>query len=139
MEILLLTNVSSLGRQFVSNMTNFKDVKRAYQALSLDDHRGAFTPSLWYLKDPLKKAKDKSARPLVDLKDVVDLRQCWFPGTFHSLRLEAKLFRDYNLKTCLRYVTSIALSAILSPRNLVIYANVPTRISCRHWWWLRHG
>ncbi|KAH6681674.1 hypothetical protein B0J14DRAFT_220477 [Halenospora varia] len=70
------------GKDFGDTALN-KHVKRAYQALSLDDHRGAFTPSLWYLKDPLKKAKDKSARPLVDLKDVVDLRQCWFPG-FHA-------------------------------------------------------
>lgn len=49
------------------------DVKRAYQALALDEHRGAFTPSLWYIED---NSED-------DLSLEVDLRQCWFPG-FHA-------------------------------------------------------
>ena len=38
----------------------------AFQALALDEHRGAFTPAIWYLEP---KFKDK-----------VNLKQCWFPG-----------------------------------------------------------
>lgn len=41
----------------------------AFQALALDEHRGAFIPAIWYLEP---KFKDK-----------VDLKQCWFPG-FHG-------------------------------------------------------
>ncbi|PMD19920.1 hypothetical protein NA56DRAFT_574685, partial [Hyaloscypha hepaticicola] len=41
-------------------------VHHAFQALALDEHRGAFTPAIWYLEP---KFKDK-----------VNLKQCWFPG-----------------------------------------------------------
>jgi hypothetical protein len=44
-------------------------VHHAFQALALDEHRGAFSPAIWYLEP---KFKDK-----------VDLKQCWFPG-FHG-------------------------------------------------------
>jgi hypothetical protein len=44
-------------------------VNHAFQALALDEHRGAFTPAIWYLEP---KFKDK-----------VKLKQCWFPG-FHG-------------------------------------------------------
>jgi hypothetical protein len=44
-------------------------VHHAFQALAVDEPRGAFTPAIWYLEP---KFKDK-----------VDLKQCWFPG-FHG-------------------------------------------------------
>jgi hypothetical protein len=44
-------------------------VHHAFQALALDEPRGAFTPAIWYLEP---KFKDK-----------VDLKQCWFSG-FHG-------------------------------------------------------
>ncbi|KAH8663548.1 hypothetical protein BGZ60DRAFT_565601 [Tricladium varicosporioides] len=56
-----------------SKLSKFTDVKRAYQALSLDDHRGAFTPSLWYLKDLSKEVDEKTDKPLAILKDIADL------------------------------------------------------------------
>ena len=45
------------------------EVHHAFQALALDEHRGAFVPAIWYLEP--------------DFKDKVDLKQCWFPG-FHG-------------------------------------------------------
>jgi Uncharacterized alpha/beta hydrolase domain (DUF2235) len=47
----------------------FLGVHHAFQALAIDEHRGAFTPTIWYL-EPKFKGK-------------VDLKQCWFPG-FHG-------------------------------------------------------
>lgn len=44
-------------------------INHAFQALALDEHRGAFTPTLWYLEP--------------GLEDHCGLRQCWFPG-YHS-------------------------------------------------------
>ncbi len=41
-------------------------MKNAFQALALDEHRGAFTPTLWYLEEADK--------------DLCNMRQCWFPG-----------------------------------------------------------
>lgn len=45
------------------------EVHHAFQALGLDEHRGAFDPAIWYLEP--------------EFKDRVDLRQCWFPA-FHG-------------------------------------------------------
>ncbi|KZT67903.1 hypothetical protein DAEQUDRAFT_728392 [Daedalea quercina L-15889] len=43
-------------------------IEHAFHALGLDEYRGPFTPTLWYLPE------DKEAAASVDL------RQCWFPG-----------------------------------------------------------
>ncbi|KAF4629330.1 hypothetical protein G7Y89_g8814 [Cudoniella acicularis] len=83
--ILSKTFGANKGKDFGDTALN-EHVKRAYQALSLDDHRGAFTPSLWYLKDPLDLSAKEGEKPAVETKDLthsVDLRQCWFPG-FHA-------------------------------------------------------
>lgn len=48
------------------------EIDHAFHALSLDEHRGAFEPTLWYL-DHSSTAYGAST----------DLKQCWFPG-FHS-------------------------------------------------------
>lgn len=53
------------GLQFYNTALN-SNIKHAFQALALDEHRGAFTPTLWYLEP--------------EFKGKVDLRQCWFPG-----------------------------------------------------------
>ncbi|OMP85171.1 hypothetical protein BK809_0000271 [Diplodia seriata] len=49
-----------------------RKVDHAFHALSLDEHRGAFQPTMWYLdhSDP-------------DYGASTDLKQCWFPG-FHA-------------------------------------------------------
>ncbi|TVY83337.1 Uncharacterized protein LSUE1_G002072 [Lachnellula suecica] len=56
------------GKEFYNTALN-KHIKHAFHALSLDEHRGAFTPTLWYLD--------------AEIENTCDLRQCWFPG-FHS-------------------------------------------------------
>lgn len=43
-------------------------IEHAFHALALDECRGPFTPTLWYLPDD-----DEAA-------ETIDLRQCWFPG-----------------------------------------------------------
>lgn len=48
------------------------EIDHAFHALSLDEHRGAFEPTLWYLDH---SSKDYGAD--------TDLKQCWFPG-FHA-------------------------------------------------------
>jgi hypothetical protein len=68
--------MGSTIRNIITNCN--KGVKRAYQALALDEHRGAFSPTLWYLKDDPEKKNTPE-----DLSLKVDLRQCWFPG-YHS-------------------------------------------------------
>ena len=47
----------------------FIGIEHAFHALALDEHRGAFTPTMWYL--------DKQ------FGTNCDLRQCWFPG-YHA-------------------------------------------------------
>ncbi|KAF4540708.1 uncharacterized protein LTHEOB_650 [Lasiodiplodia theobromae] len=49
-----------------------RKIDHAFHALSLDEHRGAFEPTLWYLD---YSSKDYGAD--------TDLKQCWFPG-FHA-------------------------------------------------------
>ncbi|OJD37769.1 peptidoglycan binding domain containing protein [Diplodia corticola] len=49
-------------------------VENAFQALALDEHRGAFTPTLWYLDE---KFMDGNKTP--------NLKQCWFPGFHESI------------------------------------------------------
>ncbi|KAH9836798.1 uncharacterized protein C8Q71DRAFT_708144 [Rhodofomes roseus] len=43
-------------------------IEHAFHALALDECRGPFTPTMWYLPDNEEVAK------------TIDLRQCWFPG-----------------------------------------------------------
>ncbi|OJD34121.1 peptidoglycan binding domain containing protein [Diplodia corticola] len=59
--------------QFHSTGLNIK-IENAFQALALDEHRGAFPPTLWYLpKYLLRRA------------DCPNLKQCWFPGYHESI------------------------------------------------------
>ena len=44
------------------------DVENAFHALALDEHRGTFSPTLWYI--PLEQGDDPPTR----------LKQCWFAG-----------------------------------------------------------
>ncbi|KAF4539637.1 Cysteine synthase a [Lasiodiplodia theobromae] len=48
------------------------NVENAFQALALDEHRGAFPPTLWYLP-----------KRLLGDPNCPNLKQCWFPG-FHD-------------------------------------------------------
>ncbi|KAL1615847.1 hypothetical protein SLS56_011649 [Neofusicoccum ribis] len=57
--------------QFHDTALNRK-IDHAFHALSLDEHRGAFEPALWYLD-----------RADADYGDETDLKQCWFPG-YHA-------------------------------------------------------
>jgi Uncharacterized alpha/beta hydrolase domain (DUF2235) len=61
--------VSNQKERYAAITDFVADVHHAFQALALDEHRGAFSPAIWYLEP---KFKDK-----------VDLKQCWFPG-FHG-------------------------------------------------------
>lgn len=60
---------SALG----SSLT-FPEIENAFQALALDEHRGAFKPTLWYLDE---KFLDGGKCP--------NLKQCWFPGFHESI------------------------------------------------------
>jgi len=65
-----LTRVTGFNKKYQFFNTALSDrVHHAFQALAIDEHRGAFTPSIWYL-EPKFRGK-------------VDLKQCWFPG-FHG-------------------------------------------------------
>ncbi|OJD29619.1 peptidoglycan binding domain containing protein [Diplodia corticola] len=59
------------GYQFHDTALNRK-IDHAFHALSLDEHRGAFQPTMWYLDHPES-----------DYGATTDLKQCWFPG-FHA-------------------------------------------------------
>ncbi|KAL1641941.1 hypothetical protein SLS58_005777 [Diplodia intermedia] len=59
--------------QFHSTGLNTK-IENAFQALALDEHRGAFPPTLWFLPKHLLR------RP-----DCPNLKQCWFPGYHESI------------------------------------------------------
>lgn len=54
-----------------SSTNKFVGVEHAFHALALDEHRGAFTPTMWYIDEKYETGADH------------DLRQCWFPG-YHS-------------------------------------------------------
>jgi hypothetical protein len=54
-------------------LTRNKEIKHAFHALALDEHRGSFTPTLWYIPNTEEKALLKETR----------LVQCWFPG-YHA-------------------------------------------------------
>ena len=47
------------------------EVENAFHALALDEHRGTFSPTLWYI--PPNKANIPTVRR-------TKLKQCWFPG-----------------------------------------------------------
>ncbi|GME35280.1 peptidoglycan binding domain containing protein [Neofusicoccum parvum] len=49
-------------------------IENAFQALALDEHRGAFPPTLWYLPEDL-----------IGHPDCPNLKQCWFPGYHESI------------------------------------------------------
>ncbi|KAL1622783.1 hypothetical protein SLS54_004803 [Diplodia seriata] len=49
-------------------------IDNAFQALALDEHRGAFTPTLWYLDEKFMEGKKAP-----------NLKQCWFPGFHESI------------------------------------------------------
>jgi hypothetical protein len=49
------------------------EIKHAFHALALDEHRGSFTPTLWYIPKTKNEALLKENR----------LVQCWFPG-YHA-------------------------------------------------------
>ncbi|KAF4540365.1 uncharacterized protein LTHEOB_9036 [Lasiodiplodia theobromae] len=49
-------------------------IENAFQALALDEHRGAFKPTLWYLDDKF-----------IEDKKYPNLKQCWFPGFHESI------------------------------------------------------
>ena len=46
------------------------DIEYAYQALSLDEKRATFPPTVWH------KTEDN---------EVSELQQCWFPGTHQNI------------------------------------------------------
>ncbi|KAI9657410.1 MAG: hypothetical protein M1821_003092 [Bathelium mastoideum] len=65
-----LTRLTRCNAAFKFHDTALNDrIEHAFHALALDEHRGAFTPTLWYL-DP-------------DYGLKCDLKQCWFPG-YHA-------------------------------------------------------
>ncbi|EKG14295.1 protein of unknown function DUF2235 [Macrophomina phaseolina MS6] len=49
-------------------------IENAFQALALDEHRGAFKPTLWYLDEKF-----------LDGEKCPNLKQCWFPGFHESI------------------------------------------------------
>ena len=48
----------------------YADIEHAYQALALDEKRGAFRPTLWYIPKEL----------IDEGKPLPELKQVWFPG-----------------------------------------------------------
>ncbi|KAF2260187.1 hypothetical protein CC78DRAFT_37266 [Lojkania enalia] len=56
------------------NVKLTENIEHAFHALALDERRGPFRPTLWYIPYELKEqlAKDK--------KQIPELKQVWFPG-----------------------------------------------------------
>jgi hypothetical protein len=52
-------------------LTSDTEIKHAFHALALDEHRGAFQPTLWYIPKETPEGK---------LWKETRLLQCWFPG-----------------------------------------------------------
>lgn len=50
------------------------DIQHAYHALALDEHRGAFRPTLWYIDHEMRSELEREGKPIPELKQV------WFPG-----------------------------------------------------------
>jgi hypothetical protein len=55
-------------------LTSDTEIKHAFHALALDEHRGAFQPTLWYIPKETPGGK---------LWKETRLLQCWFPG-YHA-------------------------------------------------------
>lgn len=55
-------------------LTSDTEIKHAFHALALDEHRGAFQPTLWYIPKETPEGK---------LWKETRLLQCWFPG-YHA-------------------------------------------------------
>ncbi|GME65015.1 Cysteine synthase a [Neofusicoccum parvum] len=76
--------------EFHDTALNYR-IENAFQALALDEHRGAFTPTLWYLDPRYLKPHDCTHCPRSDSPDplqhkiVPNLKQCWFPGYHESV------------------------------------------------------
>lgn len=65
-----------------SLLTPEQDIKHAFQALALDEHREAFSPTLWYLPEALPKEEGKPDRSLEErlaekIKCVDDAAAAW--------------------------------------------------------------
>ncbi|KAB2576369.1 hypothetical protein DBV05_g4998 [Lasiodiplodia theobromae] len=92
-----LTNLfPSLNRRFKFHDAALNSrIENAFQALALDEHRGAFTPTLWYLDphyldDHEQNANDPTSdrtklRNSLQGKKVPNLKQCWFPGYHETI------------------------------------------------------
>lgn len=64
-------------------LTTNADIEHAFQALALDERRGNFPPTLFYLDEDYRKAG-------------VNLRQCWFPGYHGDIGGTAQAWTDTN-------------------------------------------
>ncbi|KAI8624359.1 hypothetical protein F5Y19DRAFT_319189 [Xylariaceae sp. FL1651] len=56
-----------------------RNIKRAFHALALDDHREAFTPTLWSLPDAKKPTPEDIAK---QQQAVADAQQAWYPVAY---------------------------------------------------------
>ncbi|KAK0642538.1 Uncharacterized protein DIS24_g8958 [Lasiodiplodia hormozganensis] len=67
--------IPKFNEQFQFHNTGLNEkIENAFQALALDEHRGAFPPTLWYLP-----------KRLVGRPGCPNLKQCWFPGCHESV------------------------------------------------------
>ncbi|KAF4539197.1 Cysteine synthase a [Lasiodiplodia theobromae] len=72
------------GRYQFHNTSLNGDIENAFQALALDERRGAFPPTLWYL--PNEHSKDEfSTDGSSKNSPCTNLKQCWFPGFHESI------------------------------------------------------
>ena len=72
------TGMPLIGRdQFYFHNPNLSKIyKHAYQALAIDEHRGAYKPTLWTLFKP----DEEGAKPSPRMPPVADVEQRWFIG-----------------------------------------------------------
>lgn len=66
---------SSLQRNSISVLTTSKDIKRAFQALAIDEHREAFSPTLWRLPEAKAATEEEMER---QRKAVEEASSAWY-------------------------------------------------------------